>query len=444
MKIVILTQFFPPEVGAAQNRLYDLACRLSARGHSVKVLTSLPSYPEGAIYGSYKGHLVKTEDHKGISIVRIWLYATKKRTFVPRILNYLSFSMLAFFVGLFALGHADVIFVESPPLFVGVSGYLLSKLKRIELVLNISDLWPESAVALGVLKNRRVIRWATRIEEGLYRSARMVTGQTEGIVSSIRQRCPTTTVALCTNGVAPEFIARTRECHELRESTRANLGVQGKFVVGYAGLHGLVYGLDDVLDVSRVLARLPDIVFLLIGDGPEKARLQARAISEQMDNVLFYPSQPASRMPEILTAMDISLITLKRHKLFRGTLPSKLFEAIGAGIPVVAAVEGEAKSLVEASSGGLVVEPENTSEMAEAILRLYRDPGLRRRISADGRDYVAAHYNREVIAGRFESLLLTIVSNGLVGSQERMPNGGEGPEASPLELVDEKHPRAGD
>jgi glycosyltransferase involved in cell wall biosynthesis len=410
MKILILTQFFPPEVGAAQNRLYDLACRLSVRGHSITVVTSLPSYPEGVIYDGYTGRFVMSENHKGFRIVRTWLFTTKKKSFVLRILNYLSFSTLSCFVGFFAAGPVDVVFVESPPLFLGVFGYLLSKLKRARFVLNISDLWPESAVALGLLQNERLIRWTTRVEEGLYHRARIVTGQTQGIVDSIHRRCPSTPVALCTNGVAPEFIQRAQECREVRECTRASLGLNGKFVVGYAGLHGLVYGLDDLLDVAKVLAHATDVVFLLIGDGPEKARLEARSRREQIDNVFFYPSQPVSRMPELLTAMDVSLIALRQHKLFKGTLPSKLFEAMGAGVPVVAAMEGEARFVIEKSQCGICVEPEDVPEIAKALMQLYCDPVLGQNLGAKGCDYVLKHYNREATAQRYENIFLDVVS----------------------------------
>jgi len=344
-----------------------------------------------------------------LRIVRTWVFTTKKKSFLPRIINYLSFSTVACFAGLLVAGSADVIVVESPPLFLGIAGFLLSKIKRAKFVLNIADLWPESAVVLGMLRNPRLIRWATRLEERLYRRACVVTGQTQGIIDSIRRRCPETPAVLLTNGVGPEFLAHVEESRKKREAMRAELGVAGKFVVGYAGLHGLVYGLDAVLDVCRILADFDEIAFFLVGDGTEKPRLQEKAQQNQLDNIFFHPSQPAARMPQILSVMDVVLITLKRHALFRGTLPSKLFEAMGAGIPVVAAMEGEAQAVIEKSNSGICVEPENVTSIAEAVLRLYRDPELRRRLGENGRDYVARHYNRKKIAEKFNRLLLDLV-----------------------------------
>ncbi len=410
MQILFLTQYFPPETGAAQNRLSDLTHRLAESGHCVTVLTALPNYPKGEIYEGFRGRLGITEDDNGIRVVRTWVYTTMKKSFLPRILNYLSFSILSCFAGLLAVNSADVVFVESPPLFLGISGYLLSKLKRAKFVLNISDLWPESAVVLGMLRNPRLIRWATRVEEGLYRRACFVTAQTQGIMASIRRRCPETPVVLLTNGVGPEFLARVEESRKHREAMRAELGVTGKFIVGYAGLHGLVYGLDAVLDVCRILGDFDEITFFLVGDGPEKPRLQERAQQDRLRNISFYPSQPAVRMPQILSAMDVVLITLKRHALFKGTLPSKLFEAMGAGIPVVAAMEGEAQAVIEKSDCGICVEPENVAAIAEAVLRLYRDPTLRKRLGENGREYVARHYNRKEIAEKFNRLLLDLGS----------------------------------
>jgi glycosyltransferase involved in cell wall biosynthesis len=406
MRILFLTQYFAPETGASQNRLGDLSRRLSALGHRVTVLTALPNYPKGEFYEGYRGRLVMNEDDHGIRIVRTWLYTTKTKSFLRRVLNYLSFSILSVFVGLLAVGRVDVVYVDSPPLFLGVSGYLLAKLKRAMLVLNVADLWPESAVALGMLRNPRLIHWATGLEEGLYRRCCLVTGQTEGIIDSIRRRCPATPVELLTNGVSSEFIAQIEAARTERECTRKEFGFDNRFIVVYTGVHGLAQGLETVLSAAQILDGWQDIRFVLLGDGPEKPRLQALVAEREQHNVEFLPQQVTSRMPLILTAVDASVVPLKRDDLFKGALPSKLFEALGAGVPVIAAMDGEARKLVEQSGGGLVVEPENPESMAEAILQLYHDPVLRKRLGERGRSYVACHYDRKVIAERFEGLLL--------------------------------------
>jgi len=435
MRIIFLTQYYPPETGAAQNRLSDLSKRLTNAGHRVTVLTALPSYPKGKIYPGYRGRLTMIEEEAGIRIVRIWAYTTKKKSFVPRILNYLSFSLLSIVFGWWTLENADVVFAESPPLFVGFSGYLLSKLKDAKFVLNISDLWPESAVVLGVLRNQRLIRCVTWAEEWLYCRASLVTGQTQGIVDSIRTRCPETRIHLMTNGVSPEFIVATAQALASRERVRREFGVAGKFVIGYAGLHGLVYGLEVVLKAANVLAKFDKIQFLLIGDGPEKHRLQEKAKLDGLVNVSFFSTLPAARMPEIFTAMDVMLITLRRHDLFKGTLPSKLFESMGAGVPVVAAMQGEAQRVVENAHCGICVEPEDAPAMAEAILTLFRDPALQRRMGENGREYASNHYNRKEIPEQFEDLLVNrlVATRSKSGEVEKEVS-SEGPQRETMNL----------
>lgn len=410
MKILFLTQYFPPETGASQNRLGDLSRRLSALGHTVTVLTALPNYPKGEFYEGYGGRFVMTEDDYGIRVVRTWLYTTKTKSFLQRMLNYLSFSILSVLVGLLSVGRIDAVYVDSPPLFLGVSGCLLAKLKGAMFVLNVADLWPESAVALGMLRSPLLIHWATRLEKAIYRRSRFVTGQTKGIIESIHRRCPTTPVELLTNGVASEFIAQVESARAGRECTRKEFGFGNDFVVVYTGVHGLAQGLETVLSAAQILAEWHEIRFVLLGDGPEKPKLQALAAQRAQRNVEFLPQQATSRMPMILAAVDASVVPLKRNDLFKGALPSKLFEALGAGVPVIAAMDGEARRLVEQSGGGLVVEPENPASMAEAILQLYRDPTLRKRLQERGRSHIACHYDRKAIAERFEGLLRRFAS----------------------------------
>ena len=410
MRVLFLTQYYLPESGATQNRVSDLANRLKNAGHQVTVLTAVPNHPKGEIYPGYRGRFTVTEHDAGIRIVRTWIFVTRKQTFSPRILNYLSFALLSLAVGGLTVHNIDAIIVESPPLFLGFSGYLLSKLKRAKFVFNVADLWPQSAVVLGVLRNRTLIRWTTRAEEWLYRHASLVTGQTQGIVDSIRNRCAEARIELITNGVSPEFLESAARASGSRAAVRLEFGVSGKFVVGYAGLHGLVYRLDAILEAAHALAHFDDIHFLLIGDGPDKNRLQTRAEHEKITNVSFFSTLPTARMPQVFTAMDVVLISLRRDELFKGTLPCKLFEAMGAEVPVVGALEGEAQRIIAKANCGICVEPENTAAIVEAITTLYRDPDLRRRLGNNGRGYVSKNYNRREIAARFECFLAEILS----------------------------------
>jgi glycosyltransferase involved in cell wall biosynthesis len=418
MRILFLTQYFPPETGASQNRLFDLAQRLSSLGHSVTVLTALPNYPRGEFYPGYRRKLGMIEKESGLRVIRTWVYTTKRKDFFSRLLNYLSFSFLSLLVGLF-LGRTDVIYVDSPPLFLAATGYVLGKVKRAEFAMNVADLWPDSAVTLGVLRNPRLIYWATRLEEGLYRRAALITGQTRGIVSSIQARCPETPVELLTNGVAPEFYSQVEAAKVARDNTRDLFGFNDSFVVAYTGVHGLAQGLQTVLLAAEILEKHTDILFVLFGDGPEKCRLQMKARAKELRNVLFLPAQETWRMPAILKAVDISIVPLRRAELFKGALPSKLFEALAAGTPVVGSVEGEARILIEEAEGGLVVEPENPQAMAEAILRLYHDPTLRSTLSDRGRNYILKNYNRRTIGEKLERLLRSIVRENPSSAPDR-------------------------
>lgn len=426
MRILFLTQYYPPETGAAQNRMSDLARRLKNAGHDVTVLTALPSYPKGEIYPGYRGRFVMPEDDAGIRIVRTWAYATKEKSFVPRILNYLSFSVLSVAVGWWTIENADIVFVESPPLFVGFAGYCLSKLKHAKFVLNISDLWPESAVVLGVLRNRRLIRWVTRAEEWLYSRASLVTGQTQGIIASIRRRCPNTLLHLLTNGVAPEFLEEAAHLRSSRACLREKFGLGQRFIVAYTGVHGLAQGLDTLLRAAEILRGHRGIQFCFFGDGPEKPHLRSIAAERGLENVQFYPPLPASQMVELLASVDVCVVPLRRNDLFKGALPAKLFEALAAGVPVLAAVDGEAKELVEKSQGGLLVEPENPEDLAQKALRLYRDAELCRRLGENSPAYVLNYYNRKEIAERFERLLLSsLAASCSLNGKARVENPNE-------------------
>ena len=418
MRILFLTQYFPPETGAPSNRLSDLADRLANLGHQVTVLTALPNYPQGVIFDGYRGHFMMTEKRNSIQVIRSWIFATQSKKFLPKLVNYFSFAILSCLVGAFTVKSTDIVFVESPPLFLAVSGYLLARIKRAKFVMNISDLWPESAIALGVLRNPRVIRCSVWLERELYRRADLVTGQTQGIMAGVRNRWPSAPRALLTNGVAPEFLQQIEAVRPWRSKQRQELGFGAKFIVAYTGVHGFSQRLETIIRVAELLCSYKDMQFIFWGDGPEKSGLKAMVQAKHLSNVQFFPSQPSSRMPEVLTSVDVSVVPLARTELFKGALPSKLFEALGAGVPVVAAVEGEAKSLVEASGGGIVIEPENAQQMAEAIICLYRDGGLREKLSIEGRSYVAMHYNRKTIAERFEKLLLAVKSSSLHTSAE--------------------------
>jgi glycosyltransferase involved in cell wall biosynthesis len=269
--------------------------------------------------------------------------------------------------------------------------------------MNVSDLWPESAVAMGILRQPSLIRLSRWLEEFLYSRAELITGQTRGIVKSIEKRFPDKRVAVITNGVDVERFDEVDASD--RVEVRDEFGVTDEFVVGYAGLHGLAQGLETVLEAAEILKEREDIVFVFVGSGPVKENMVQFQQRAGLTNVRFVDNQPTNRIPAILAAFDAVVIPLKRLNVFRGALPSKLFEAMASGTPVVVAIEGEAKVLVESANAGICVPPEDPRAMAAAILRLRSDENLCQTFSRCGRRYVYEKYERRRIAHDFDRLI---------------------------------------
>ncbi len=408
MHVLFLTQYFPPEIGSTQNRLSYLAKSLVLRGHEVTVLTALPNYPEGKIFEGYRGRLLMEERADGMRMVRVWCYATRSKAVWPRMLNYGSFMFASLLLGTLRIGRPDVVLADSPPLFLGLSALPMKWILGAKLVFNVADLWPESAVAMGVVQNRSVIKAATAIEETIYRHSDLITGATRGIVENVQRRMPNKPVVLLTNGAD---LSALNGQHRDRAVVRRSWAAEGKFVVGYAGLHGLAQRLETALEAAARLAAYPDIVFFFFGDGPEKAALVEKAGRLGLQNVKFYPPQSKGQIAEVISAFDVALVPLRDLALFRGALPSKIFEAMSLGTPVICSVPGEAQAIIEESGGGICTRPEDAEEMSKAILRLYRQPELRETMGNAAKEYVSRFYNRATIAANFERHLSRLVDS---------------------------------
>ncbi len=406
MKILFLTQYCPPEVGAPQNRIFEFAKQLKKFNHEVTILTAMPNYPKGEIFEGYRGKKVVLEEIDGIKIVRTSIYATKDKSFTKRLRNYLSFTFSSVLTGSKYIDKQDAIITESPPLFLGWSGYILAKRKKAKFIFNVSDLWPESAVKLDMLHNKLLIKLSTWLEEFCYKKAHAVTGQTQGIVDNIVSRgFDKNKVHLITNGVDTEFFKRENRDEEFRKE----LGIDNKFAICYAGIHGIAQGLEVIIESADILRDYKDIQFLFFGDGPEKETLINMVKEKGLNNVTFMPVQSKPKMPRIIASMDATIIPLKRLDLFKGALPSKMFEALSSELPIILAVEGEAEKLIKSAGAGITVEPENSKEIAEAVLTLYKDESLRSKLGQNGRKYVMENYAREAISRKLEKILLNLI-----------------------------------
>ncbi len=395
MRFLILTQYYPPETGAPQNRLSDLAARLASLGHEVRVLTALPNYPSGRVLAGYRGRFWMREALRGIEVVRCWLYATRSKRLALRLLSNLSFVCTSAVAGAALLPRTDIVLVESPPIFLGLSGWWLSRLKRAKMVFNVSDLYPETAIALGYLRSRRIQRLLFRYEAWCYSASSLVTGQTLGIVDSIRRRFPGRPVYLMTNGVdLREFVSGDR--------TAATSGC-GCALVGYAGVLGHAQDLLSVLDAARTLLRSsPGTRLAFYGDGPLREDLQKRASELGLTNVFFGGHLSHAEVIECMRSWRAGIVPLVDAALMRGAVPSKMFEAMAAGCPVVLyAPEGEASELLSRAKAGVWVPAGRPADLAEAISELIKDPERCAALGGNGRAFVREHYDRARIAAGF-------------------------------------------
>lgn len=408
MRCLILTQYYPPETGAAPNRLSDWAQRLAAWGHQVTVLTAVPNYPKGEIFPDYRDQLVYDNMESGVRVLRARIYVSRTPGFVRRLISYFSFVVAALMIGTIRVGRQNIVLVESPPLFLGLAGVWLKAWLHARMVFNVSDLWPESAVAMGILHNRFLIWLSTRLEEFLYRSSDLVLGQTAHIVADVERRVRVP-AALITNGV--DLTIFSDSAIGAREVPRHAFGFSDKFVVGYAGLFGLAQGLDVVLDAAELLLHVPEVLFVLFGDGPEKERLMQESQRRGLFNIRFYPPESKKTMPAVMASFDATIVPLKRLELFKGALPCKLFESMASGTAVIVGIEGEAQRLVEDAEGGICIPPEDPGAIAAAVRRLHADPELRSRLGRNARSYVIANYDRRDIASKLDCLLSQIADS---------------------------------
>ncbi|HEX9393846.1 MAG TPA: glycosyltransferase family 4 protein [Gemmatimonadales bacterium] len=397
MRVTILTQYYPPEIGAPQARLSELAKALVRRGHAVTVLTAMPSYPVGKIHAGYGG-FVRREQQDGVQVIRTPIFPTQRADFLGRLANYFSFAFSAGFLGTFLLRRCDYLIVESPPLFLGLAGVWLSWRTRAALVFNVSDLWPETAVRLGILRTGSIgHRLAEWLEGFCYQHAAIVSGQTKTIVQNIAERFPHCRTYHFSNGV------NSRRFHPERRTAaaRAALGADapGVCVALYAGLHGLAQGLDRVLDAADTLRTDPTLRLVLVGDGPAKEKLVQQARERGLPNVRFLDPLASADVPPLVAAADIVLVPLATH--IPGATPSKLYEAMASARPVVLVAGGEPAAFVREHRAGIVVAPGDRPGLVEALRTLCAEPALRHELGTNGRRAVERLFDKADIDNAF-------------------------------------------
>jgi colanic acid biosynthesis glycosyl transferase WcaI len=394
MRVGILTQYYPPEVGAPQGRLSELAARLMELGHEVVVLTALPNYPQGRVYPGYRRRFAINETRGEVAVVRTWIWPTKSTALIPRMASYLSFGASSLLVGASRLPRLDVLITESPPLTLGATGFALSRVKRARWVFNVSDLWPDTAVVLGALRDGWLTRLAYRFEAFCYRHAWRVSGQSQEIILSINRRFPSVHTIPFFNGVNTE---RFSPDHRSETVWRERIGGGGKIAL-YAGLHGVCQGLEQVLEAAERVQDA-DLHIVLVGDGPEKEALKDDARRRGLRNVTFLDPQPKEAMPALLASADIAVVSLKTR--IPGAVPSKLYEAMASGLPVVLVAEGEPAEILRSAQAGVVVKPGDVGGLAQALRQLAGSDGERARLGAAGKAAAIERFDRRPLCDRF-------------------------------------------
>jgi glycosyltransferase involved in cell wall biosynthesis len=400
LKLLILTQYFPPEVGAPQNRLFELAVRLQKLGVDITVLTAMPNYPQMQIYEGYKEKNYVYEEIEGLKVHRSSIYVSKSKSIIHRLRNYFSFVISSAKVGNKKLGDFDFLLCESPPLFLGYSAMRLVKQKKAKLIFNVSDLWPESAEKLGVVNNKFLLKLAYNLEEKLYKRSCLVTGQTQGICHNINERFPAVKTYWLPNGVDLSYYDPSKiEPGNWREK---NNFAKEDVILLYAGIIGIAQGLEVILNSAKNFIDKPNIKFVFIGSGPEKDKLLQLKAELNLSNVFFLEAISKKEMPFVLRSINAAIIPLRKLDLFLGAIPSKLFENLAMEIPVLLGVNGEARHLfIDKGNAGLYFEPENSEALTIAILKLIDDKDMALQLGRNGRHFVNEYFNRENIAQNF-------------------------------------------
>lgn len=403
MHILFISDNFPPEVNAPASRTFEHCREWVRRGHQVTVVTCAPNFPRGVVYDGYKNQLFQTEEMDGIRVIRVWSYITANEGFVKRILDYVSFMVSAVILSP-VVKAPDLVISTSPQFFSACAAYLISRMKLKPFVFELRDIWPESIKAVGAMKDSFAIRMLERIEIFLYTKAVRIVSVTRSFKRSLVERgIDADKIHVVTNGVDLE-----RFQPQSRDAVLADkYDLKGKFVAGYIGTHGMAHHLETILDAADAIKKMPggeNFRFILLGNGARKAAVMARAEEMGLDNVVFIDSVPKAEVVRYWSLLDVSIIHLRKTKLFTSVIPSKLFECMGMGIPVLHGVTGESADIVEKEGVGLLFEPENSKDLCGSLLKLKNDPMLYKQLK-NNCIASAANYNRERLAGKMLEII---------------------------------------
>lgn len=407
MRILFLTDNFPPETNAPASRTHEHTKRWAAAGHEVTVVTTAPNFPEGKVFAGYRNRIWARERIDNVEVIRVWTYITANEGFLGRSLDYASF-MLSVVLAAPFMPRPDVIISTSPQFFTPCAAYVISRFFRRPWVFELRDLWPDSIVAVGAMKENALIQFLRKVEYFLYRKSSRIVSVTYSF-----QR------VLSLNGISADKISVVPNGAELDtyhpgpkpSELMARLGLKGKFVAAYVGTIGMAHGLGTLLDAAEQLKHRDDIAFVLVGTGAEEKAMAADARARGLTNVYFVGSVTKAEVREYWRLCDVALVLLRDSELFRHVIPSKMFEAMSTGRPIILGVRGESESLLREAGAGLPIPPEDAQALANAVVALADDAERRAAMGSAGRTYVSSKFDRDVLAQR----MLAVVSEAASG-----------------------------
>lgn len=382
MHVLFLSDNFPPEVNAPASRTFEHCREWVQAGHQVTVITCAPNFPRGQLFEGYRNQLFARETIEGIEVIRVWSYITANEGFLRRTLDYLSFMVTATPASL-RVRRPDIVVATSPQFFTACAGYLVSRLKRIPFVFELRDLWPESIRAVGAMKQSFLLDYLEKIELFLYRRAAVIVAVTHAFKKKLQARgIDGSKIHVVTNGAD---LARFQSAQTKGELVEA-LNLQGKFIAGYIGTHGLAHALETLLEAARMLQEegREDIHLLFLGDGASKEALMERARRLGLGNVTFRSSVPKGEVARYWSLLDASIIHLRKTDLFTTVIPSKLFECMAMGVPVLHGVRGESAAIVQSEGAGVTFEPEDAVALRSRLIELADDTELAARLGKNG------------------------------------------------------------
>jgi len=404
MHILLIHQAFAALDEPGGTRHHEFARAIAAQGHRVTVITSPVSYLTGSTLTGNPGIRTREWDD-GVKVLHVWTFGTLHKSFVQRVFAFLSFMAGSFFIG-WGVRNVDLVWGTSPPIFQGLTAWLLARLKRASFLFEVRDLWPTFAIAVGVLKNPALIKLSTWLEGFLYRHADRVMVNSPGFESHVKER-GARLVELVSNSADPGMFDPANNGLLFRSANH----LEDQFVVLYAGAHGLSNDLGVVLEAARLLQEEMEparITVVLLGDGKEKPALQKRAAELKLTNLLFLPPVPKTGMAEALAGADACLAILKPIEAYKTTYPNKVFDYMAAGRPVILAIDGSIRQVVEAAQCGIFSRPGNPSEIAQAIRRLSSDNQVARAMGLRGRKYLEEHFNRNITSRKLMEILISM------------------------------------